>query len=408
MDSKQTTILCSDVIGYSKMMGADERGTLIKLDACRAIIDPLITEYRGRLFNTAGDSVLMEFADPVDAIRFGVEMQRRIGELNNGMRWRIGVNIGQVYIYGTNLLGDTVNLAARIESQADYGGICMSSSVYEAVKLGCNDLVIENRGPQQFKNIDKPINIYAVKVPGSEINPSLKVKQTVRYSREELIKGVVNDKAAQGRSFAEAQHFKLDRNYRATVRILMWRLTRKCSDSMTELFDMAAKGLVPEELRDPCVAVITEYCKGIDSENAMKISKLLEGPLGAHRAYSLYFLTLAAKTNVEALVRYFDIVIEDSASSLREITDAVERLKEAAHRKHVPAILRLAQHYALDGNKREQFKWLWVARSMRDESAQLELEKLANNITKVDFNNYKFDAEALLDEVNFNRSTSIY
>ena len=133
MDSKQTTILCSDVIGYSKMMGADERGTLIKLDTCRAIIDPLIIEYRGRLFNTAGDSVLMEFADPVDAIKFGVEMQRRIGELKNGMRWRIGVNIGQVYIYGTNLLGDTVNLAARIESQADYGGICMSSNVYEAV-----------------------------------------------------------------------------------------------------------------------------------------------------------------------------------------------------------------------------------------------------------------------------------
>ena len=107
-------------------------------------------------------------------------------------------------------------------------------------------------------------------------------------------------------------------------------------------------------------------------------------------------------------MRYFDIVIEDSASSLREITDAVERLQEAAYRKHIPAILRLAQHYALEGNKREQFKWLWVARSMRDETAQNELQKLANNITKNDFNNYKFDAEALLDEVNFNRSTSIY
>lgn len=408
MDSKQTTVLCSDVIGYSKMMGTDEQGTLAKLDACRAIIDPLIIEYRGRLFNTAGDSVLMEFANPVDAIRFGVEMQHRIAQLNNGMRWRIGINLGQVFVYGTNLLGDTVNLAARIESQADYGGICMSSNVYEVVKIHIDDLVIEHRGAQQFKNIDKLMDIYAVVVPGSEVNPALRSKQTVRYSREELIKGVVNDRAAQGRSFAEAQHYKLDRNYRATVRILMWRLTRRCMDSMTELFDMAAKGLVPEELRDPCVAVITEYCKGIDSDNAMKISKLLEGPLGAHRAYSLYFLTLAAKTNVEALVRYFDIVIEDSASSLREITDAVDRLREAAHRKHTPAIMRLAQHYALEGNKREQFKWLWVARSMRDEAAQDELQKLANTITKNEFNNYKFDAEALLDEVNFNRSTSIY
>jgi class 3 adenylate cyclase len=408
MDSKQTTVLCSDVIGYSKMMGMDEEGTLVKLDACRAIIDPLITEYRGRLFNTAGDSVLMEFADAVDAIRFGVEMQHRIGQLNNGMRWRIGVNLGQVFVYGTNLLGDTVNLAARIESQADYGGICMSSVVYEAVRSTIGELVIEDRGPQEFKNIDKPINIYAVKVPGSEVNPAVRTKKTVRYSREELIKGVVNDRAAQGRSFSEAQHYKLDRNYRATVRILMWRLTRKCADSMTELLDIAAKGLVPEELRDPCVAVITEYCKNIDSDNAMKISKLLEGPLGAHRAYSLYFLTLAAKTNVEALVRYFDIVIEDPASSLREISDAVDRLQEAASRKHLPAILRLAQHYALDGNKREQFKWLWIARSMRDETAQDELQKLANAITKNEFNNYKFDAEALLDEVNFKCSTSVY
>ena len=99
METKLATIICSDVIGYSTLMQRDEAGTLAKLDACRVVIDKLINTYRGRLFNTGGDSVLIEFASAVDAVRFGIDMQQHIGKLNNGMRWRVGMHMGEVWIW---------------------------------------------------------------------------------------------------------------------------------------------------------------------------------------------------------------------------------------------------------------------------------------------------------------------
>ncbi|NDC04511.1 MAG: adenylate/guanylate cyclase domain-containing protein [Betaproteobacteria bacterium] len=134
METKLATIICGDVIGYSSLMQKDEIGTLQKLDKCRSIIDPLINKYRGRLFNTGGDSVFVEFASAVDAVKFSINMQDEMYKLNNSMRWRIGMHIGEVWIYGTNLMGDAVNLAARTESLADYGGVTMTQSVYDLVK----------------------------------------------------------------------------------------------------------------------------------------------------------------------------------------------------------------------------------------------------------------------------------
>ena len=146
METKLATIICSDVIGYSTQMQRDEAGTLAKLDACRAVIDPLINTYKGRLFNTGGDSVLIEFASAVDAVRFGTEMQHRIQKLNNGLRWRVGMHVGEVWIYGTNLMGDAVNLAARTESLADYGGVTMTEAVYRLVNSKIRDLKFISRG----------------------------------------------------------------------------------------------------------------------------------------------------------------------------------------------------------------------------------------------------------------------
>ena len=153
MDTKLVTIICSDVIGYSRLMQADEIGTLKKLDACRAIIDTLIGENKGRLFNTGGDSVLIEFSSAVDAVKFSMAMQTKMSQLNNGLRWRIGMHMGEVWIYGTNLMGDAVNLAARTESLADYGGITMTDTVYRLVAGKMRDLKFISRGVQEFKNV---------------------------------------------------------------------------------------------------------------------------------------------------------------------------------------------------------------------------------------------------------------
>jgi len=407
MEKKLTTVLCSDVIGYSKMMGADEVGTLHKLDQCRQIIDPLLEKYNGRIFNTAGDAVLAEFVSPKDAVLCSAEIQNSIRNLANGMRWRIGLHLGEVYVYGTNLMGDTVNIAARIESTTDYGGVCMSDIVYQAVAGKC-DLEFESRGTQEFKNIAKPVPIWAVKILGSELNPNVKPKEQVKYSKEQLIKSVINDKPAQGKTIQDAQNLKRDQQFGPATRVLMWRVTRKCGPSLNELLDMASKNLVPENLHQAVVAILSEYCKTIDSDRAMMIHKLLDGPLGHHRSLSLQFLKQAAKTNTEAQMEYSSLIITDPHSSSSEVNEAIEQLTNMAVRKNIPAMLKLVQSYEHFQDKHKQFLWLWVLRGLFEPSAQNKLQMLINTLTRVDVNNWRIEGESLLDEIKFKNDAGNY
>jgi len=407
MEKKLTTILCSDVIGYSKMMGADEVGTLQKLDQCRHIIDPLIEQYNGRIFNTAGDAVLAEFASASDSVTCSTEIQNQIRDLKNGMRWRIGLHLGEVYTYGTNLMGDTVNIAARIESTADYGGVCMSDSVYRAV-TGKTKLEFASRGTQEFKNIAQPVPIWAVKIQGAEVNPNAKPKEKIKYSREQLVKSVINDKPAQGKTLQDAQNLKRDRQFGPATRVLMWRVTRKCGPSLNELIDMSSKKLVPEELHQVVVAILTEYCKDVDSDRAMTIHRLLDGPLGIHRSLSLQFLKQAARTNIEAQLEYSTIIITDPHSSPNEIRESVDNLSDIARRKNIPAMLKLVDAYTQLNDKHNQFVWLWVLRGLFEPSAQAKLQLLTNMISKTDFTNWKLEGEALLDEIKFKNDAGNY
>lgn len=410
MEKKLTTILCSDVIGYSKMMGADEVGTLKKLEDCRTIIDPLIAKHNGRIFNTAGDSILSEFSSPSDAVEFAVAMQFSIMKLNSDMRWRVGIHLGEVFSYGDNLLGDTVNIAARIESTADYGGVCMSATVYNFVAPKLKDLMFESRGTQTFKNIDRPVEIWAVKVPGSELNPNAATPKPSARLREDadLVKAVLHDRAAQNRSFDDAINFKRDKNFNAATRILMWRITRKCNPSLNELIEISEKNLVPTELKECVVAIFKEYCLNIDSDRTMRIAKLLRGNLGEFPSLSLKFLASAARTNTDAQLEFATIILDNPHSGTVEIKKAIEHLEEAAKHKRVEAMIRLADYYESIGDQRDAFRWLWVARGLRDSTAQIKLEKLSNKINRADFQTYKYDAEALLDEVKFKNDPGNY
>src|SRR6266436_5047309 len=142
-------------------MAHDEVGTLARLKACRAIIDGLITSHRGRIFNTAGDSVVADFASAVDAVQCAAAVQAAIGAENAGrvtdepMQFRIGVHVGDVMVDGENLLGDGVNIAARLESLADPGAICVSAAARDHIgnKL---PLDFDDIGEQQVKNIAQP------------------------------------------------------------------------------------------------------------------------------------------------------------------------------------------------------------------------------------------------------------
>jgi class 3 adenylate cyclase len=158
---KLTTILCADCAGFSRMMRADEERTYRILQDCRKLIDRLVGEHEGRIFGSAGDSVVAEFPSPVEAVRCATEIQQAIELLEaespeeRRMHFRIGINLGDVIIQGDDLIGDGVNVAARLQGLSDPGGICISGTVYEQIKnklmLACDDL-----GDQIVKNIADP------------------------------------------------------------------------------------------------------------------------------------------------------------------------------------------------------------------------------------------------------------
>jgi len=170
-ERRLVTILAADVVGYSKLMAADEEGTVTRLKGLREIVDASIATHQGRIFHTAGDSVVAEFASAVEAVRCAVDIQQVLRERNNDqpdteqMQLRIGVNLGDVLVDCDNLLGDGVNVAARLEALADAGGVYVSGSVYEQVRTKV-DFGFADLGDRTVKNIPDPVRVYRVQPRG--------------------------------------------------------------------------------------------------------------------------------------------------------------------------------------------------------------------------------------------------
>jgi adenylate cyclase len=168
VERKLAAIFAADVEGYSRLMGRDEVGTLRTLTAYRAIIDRLIASHRGRIFNTAGDSLIADFASAVDAVQCAVAVQDAIAAENadkpaaEQMRFRIGLHVGDIIVQGDNLFGDAVNIAARLETIAEPGGIWVSGSVRDHIGA---KLPVEfiDLGEQQVKNIAQPIKAHRIR-----------------------------------------------------------------------------------------------------------------------------------------------------------------------------------------------------------------------------------------------------
>jgi adenylate cyclase len=162
-------ILAADVTGYSRLIGADESGTLERLKALRReLLDPKLAEHKGRLVKTTGDGLLVEFGSVVDALRCAVEVQQEMVGRNAGVppdnriELRIGINMGDIVVEDGDIFGDGVNVAARLEGLAEPGGICVSARVQEDV-AGELDLDFEDIGDQQLKNIARPVRVYRVR-----------------------------------------------------------------------------------------------------------------------------------------------------------------------------------------------------------------------------------------------------
>src|SRR5215471_13910568 len=179
IERRLTAILAADIAGYSRLMGADEEGTLAALKTLRReVTDPKIKEHRGRIVNTTGDGLLSEFASVVDAVRCAIEVQREMTARNAGVQadrridFRIGINLGDVILDENDIFGDGVNVAARLEALAEPGSICVSRVVRDQVR---DKLAIpfEDMGEQQVKNIARPVRAYRALLAERAERPSI-------------------------------------------------------------------------------------------------------------------------------------------------------------------------------------------------------------------------------------------
>lgn len=176
-------VLAADVAGYSRLMGADEEGTLARLKAIRrALVDPTIAVHRGRIVKTTGDGMLVEFASAVDAARGAAEVQRAMAKQNTNVpqdariEFRIGIHVGDIIIDDNDIFGDGVNIAARLEGIAEPGGICVSDDAQRQIR-GKIDLAFDDMGPQSLKNIAEPMPAWRVRLdgdatPGASVRPA--------------------------------------------------------------------------------------------------------------------------------------------------------------------------------------------------------------------------------------------
>ena len=173
VDRRLAAILCADVVGYSRLIEQDEMGTVGALKNLRRdIIDPILARHHGRLVQTTGDGTLVEFGSVVDAVLCAVALQKAVADgqaaipSERRLTLRIGVNLGDVVADGADILGDGVNVAARLEQLCEPGGVLVSETVREHVGNRI-DLAFEDIGPQMLKNIERPIRAHRLRVTGA-------------------------------------------------------------------------------------------------------------------------------------------------------------------------------------------------------------------------------------------------
>src|SRR6266545_2664800 len=184
---KLAAILSADVQGYSRLMGTDEGATIRTLSAYREVMSTLIQQYRGRVVDAPGDNLLAEFTSAVDAVQCTVETQRALKVRNatllpeRKMEFRIGITLGEMIVEGERIYGDSVNIAARLESLAAAGGICIAGIVYNQVetKLNFLNLAYEYLGEQTVKNIAKPVPVYRLQLEPEQSSPTMRGRDKV-------------------------------------------------------------------------------------------------------------------------------------------------------------------------------------------------------------------------------------
>jgi hypothetical protein len=321
-------------------------------------------------------------------------------------------------------MGDVVNLAARIESQADYGGISMSDDVYRAVVSKISEARFVDRGLQNFKNIPEPVKIWSVDIVGAETNPAAtKVdsdKSVAKFvapvvdedtSTEDVIKYLMGDVANAGVSMPTVQKFIHNREFDQAVPVLLARTVRNREHAAFEmLIELAERQAIPKQHIRKVAAVCQAGNKMLLNPRRQTIvgNLFANGYLGENRRnISLQIWRNSAEKDIEARVSLGLALLDLPDATSKEIEEGVEALLAAGRQKNVKAARRLAEYYEKTLDRSHAFQWYWVARYFKDPTAQNCLEKIAASSTMQEFKNYKINAEALLEEIDWHSKNNI-
>lgn len=377
MERRLTTILAADLVGYSRLMAADEEGVIRRLRAARAeVVDPALAEAGGRIVKTMGDGLLVELASPVAAVRAALFVQRAMaarefGPEDQRLAFRIGVNLGDIVIDGDDILGDGVNVAARLETLAPPGGLCISRAVQEQVR-GKLDAVLTPLGPQAVKNLPEPVEVWRVEVEGvaaaspikAGVKPSIAVLPFDNMSRDAdqdfLADGIVEDVITELSRFRDltviARNSSFSFRGTATdvrkiaqelgVRYVVEGSVRRAGDRLrltAQLIDAADGSHVWADRWDRTMADLFD----LQDELTRAIVTAVAPEISAHER------TLARRKPTESLTAW-ELTQRAHAEYLRYSPESIFRTKELAERAiaadpgNVPAHTLLARVHATD------------------------------------------------------------
>lgn len=416
LDSKLTTIFCCDLVGFSTMMNKDENGTIARLNECMdSIILPLIEEHNGRKFSGAGDSVYAEFPSTVNAVNFTIVCQKALHARNKKnptqppMLFRFSAHLGEVVVNGTDLLGETVNIAARIEPLAELGGISISEDVYQQVYRKLSDIKFVDCGLKRLKGISQPIRVFSIPVEGSKPNPNAGISDIksapVATTTQLSLKTLLADKSLNERTIAQAIEYKRKHEFDQAIRIFAVRATRRDAMAVDELINLIEKQLVPTEYMIVVADSLEESVKTSLPEKQYKIGKLFKsGLLGNDNVTKcIRIWTLCEEYSEEAQYDLGCAILDDNNCTIGSKNKAVEYLVKSARKPYTPAAMRLGKYYTDRTTKdaMKAFEWYWVARAYKEPSAQQALEILTKTMTRTDVQNAKINAEALVDEISW-------
>ena len=451
MERKLTTILFASVDGYRQLLDIDEDRAIDLVHEFKEVYTKVLDDYRGRVVSKTANEVMFEFQSPVNATKFGMLCQKTLHERNRDLPTeqpllvRMAINVGDVIFDGNDLMGSAINLANQIGRIADPGGIWVSSIVHNEIYNKVGECAFNDLGDNSLEMVRMPVRIYALDLPGvvrateraakplrepsrplygapepapmglppESSSPAARQTQPSAVgplTNRELIALVMRDREAATISVTSAHRILITGNFELAARVFIARVVRKKDfSSMVELLGMARNKTIPDRLRPEAGAVFESYSESLLSHKNMALVGQLfaDGLFGADkRKVALTIWRIAARKDIGAMSLLGRSLLEQPQPTEEQTTEALALLEQAARRKDAKSALQLGAFYAnpliLSQHKTEAFQWYWLARHLKDSTAQAELELLAKTIRKDEFPSMKIIADALIEEVEWN------